>query len=86
VADLNPTDPASVFRIVAVSNRPPTNTVCFRSSSNRVYALALTTNLMAPGAWTNVTGVTNAGNGGIYWLTATNSTPSPFYRVQVEVP
>ena len=86
IADLCPTNPNSCFEIVAISNRAPTNAVCFLSSSNRLYRLEWTTNLIA-GVWTNTPSVVPvAGNGGLFWLTDTNA-PSPrFYKVSVRVP
>ena len=88
IADLNPTDPASVFEVVAVaaSNQPPREVIYFRSSSNRVYALLWTTNLVS-GAWTNLPGATPvAGNGTLFSLSDTNATAPRFYRVQAQVP
>jgi hypothetical protein len=85
IADLNPTNPASVFEVVAVSNLPPNRMVYFTSSSNRVYALLWTTNLIS-GAWTNLSGATPVeGNGGILSLSDTNTTALRFYQIQAQV-
>ena len=44
------------------------------------------TNLLVPGSWTNVTDVTNWGNGGVLWLNDTNGGSLRFYRIGVRVP
>ena len=86
IADLCPTNPNSCFEIVAISNRAPTNVVCFLSSSNRLYRLDWTTNLIA-GVWTNTPGATPVfGNGGLFWLNDTNVASPRFYKVSVQVP
>jgi hypothetical protein len=86
IADTDPTNPASCFAIVALSNQPPSQWVFFPSSSNRVYALQWRTNLMS-GAWTNLPGATpTTGNGGLFWLSDTNAASPRFYRVGVRVP
>lgn len=58
-ADLNPTNPASCFEIVGVSNQPPNRVICFRprSSTGRLYRLMYVTN-RASGAWTALPGAT----------------------------
>jgi hypothetical protein len=86
IADLCPTNPDSCFAIVSISNRPPTNTVCFLSSSNRIYWLEWTTNLVA-GVWTNSPGVPPvAGNGGVFGMNDTNPVSPRFFKVHVRVP
>lgn len=86
VADTDPLDPVSYFHIVAVSNLQPAKAVCFPSSSNRIYTLLWTTNLIS-GSWTNLPGATPAtGNGHFFWLSDTNATSPRFYRVRVCVP
>ena len=85
LADTNPTNALSCFRITAISNGPPV-TVEFGSSSNRVYTLLSCTNLAAP-FWTPVPGQTSIqGNGALQELSDTNAAPPRFYRVQVQVP
>jgi hypothetical protein len=85
IADLNPTNPASRLKIATISNQIPNRVVYFTpASSNRVYALQYSTNLVT-GVWTNVTPVTNWGNGGTCWLTDTNLS-SRFYRIMVQLP
>lgn len=84
IADLNPTISTSVFEVVAVSNTTPSKLVYFTSSSNRVYALLWTTNLVS-GTWTNLPGATPvAGNGSIFSLSDTNTVALRYYRVQVQ--
>lgn len=85
IADLNPTNPASLFRIVAATNGPPLR-VFFLSSSNRLYALNRNTNLVS-GVWTNVPGQgPRVGAGGPDWLQDTNAVPAGFYRLDVRLP
>jgi len=86
IADLCPTNPESRFEIMAITNQVPTNAVYFQSSSNRLYRLEWTTNLVA-GSWTNLPGATpTTGNGHLFWLTDTNAAAARFYRVTVRVP
>jgi len=87
IADTDPTNPASCFSIVAMSNQPPSQWVFFPSSSNRVYALQWRTNLVS-GVWTNLPGVTNVcGDGHLFHLVDTNPAAAGiFYRVGVQVP
>ncbi len=83
---MNPTNPASHLKIVTISNQVPNRVVYFTlASSNRVYALQYSTNLVT-GVWTNVIPVSNLGNGGTYWLSDTNSTVLHYYRVVVQLP
>lgn len=86
IADLNPTNPASSFRITAISSLPPF-TVCFISSSNRQYALNGCSNLPG-GSWTNVPGIgPRIGAGGVDSMGDTNNPPyGLFYRLTVELP
>ena len=85
LADLNPTNAASVLKVVAVTNQAMSRFVYFTpSSTGRVYALWYSTNLVS-GIWTNLTPVTNWGNGGTCWLTDTNLS-SRYYRIAVQLP
>lgn len=85
IADLNPTNPASHLKIITITNQVPNRVVYFLpASTGRVYALQYSTNLMS-GSWTNITPVTNWGNGGTCWLTDTNLS-SRFYRIMVQLP
>jgi parallel beta-helix repeat protein len=88
VADTDPTDALSYFRIAAISNLPPV-TVYFPSSSNRLYMLFYSTNLGSnPAAlgWTNLAGQTDIpGAGGTGALADTNVGPARFYRVGARI-
>ena len=84
VADTDPTNPASYFYAVAISNLPMA-TVYFPSSARRYYTLEQSVDLQA-GAWTNVQGQTDIqGAGGLDSLQDTNETPQQAYRVEVKV-
>ena len=87
IADTNPTNALSVFRIAAISNVPPV-TVYFPSSSNRRYTLSYATNLESAVAWSNVAGQVDVpGNGALRSLVDTDSAPAQkFYRVEVKTP
>ena len=85
IADTDPTSAVSYLRITVVSNVPPTR-VYFRSSSNRLYSLSRTTNLLQA-AWDDVPGQTNvAGSGGLQALPDTNQFQRGFYRIGVRMP
>ena len=90
MADTNPTNALSYFRISALSNAAPW-TIHFSSSSNRQYTLSSATNLIGQGpgtVWTEVTGQVNVpGSGNSQTLTDPNPTsPQKLYRVRVRVP
>jgi hypothetical protein len=86
IADLCPTNPNSCFEIIAISNRTSTNAVCFFSSSNRLYRLEWTTNLIG-GVWTNSPGaIPVSGSGSLFWLNDTNAASPRFYKVSVRLP
>jgi len=86
-ADLNPTNPSSVFEVVGLSNQPPNRVVCFHpTSTGRVYRLLYSTNL-ASGVWTNLPGcLAIQGQAGQMALSDSNSASARFYRVEVRVP
>ncbi|MCX7591162.1 MAG: fibronectin type III domain-containing protein, partial [Kiritimatiellae bacterium] len=86
VADTDPTNASSFFRIEAVSNSPVW-TVWFRSSTRRVYRLFYTPTLTNV-QWRGVTGASNVwGNGTILGLGDPNTTVTGrFYRVGVSLP
>ncbi len=86
VADTDPTNALSHFRITAISNLPPV-TVYFPSSSNRQYTLYYSNRTDAP-LLSPVPGqVDVAGTGGVRTLTDTNATTAQkFYRLGVKVP
>lgn len=87
IADLCPTNPASLLEIVAISNQPLARTVHFLpSSTGRQYRLLYTTNLLV-GAWSNLPGVAPVqGAGGPMLLVDTNTAPARFYRIGVQLP
>lgn len=85
VADTDPWDAASLFAIVAVSNRP-VPAVGVASSAQRVYSLYGSTNLVS-GGWSALPpSVGCPGTGGLLFLTDTNALPVRFYRVEVDLP
>ena len=86
-ADLDPTNSASVFEIVAISNLPPNRVIVFgATSTNRVYRLLYASDL-AGGVWTNLPGqVPTPGQPGRMSLSDAPGTASRFYRVEVQVP
>lgn len=81
-ADTNPTNAASLFEIVSVSNATAM-AFHFASSSNRTYGLQ-GCNSLATGSWVHVAGATNHhGTGGEDELRDTNDPPmGPFYRLR----
>jgi hypothetical protein len=87
VADTDPTNAASRFRIVAVSNLPPWRVYFEGSSTGRQYTIHWTTNLVSA-AWTNDPGQPPVwGHGGVDALTDTNtSAKARFYRLEVTLP
>ena len=86
IADTDPTDGDSFFRIAAVSNRDATAEVWVDSSAERRYSLECTTNLAVPD-WQPVAGQTNLpGLDGLRALVETNPPEPHHYRVGVHVP
>ncbi len=87
VADTNPTNGLSYFKLTGMTGSNGVAEVRFVSSSNRVYTLYRATNLVQA-AWTNIAGRSRIpGIGGADRLTDTNGAPSRgYYRVSVEVP
>ena len=84
VTDTDPTNPASFFHIVVISNLPPA-AVYFTSSARRYYTLQRRADLQT-GSWTNVTAqIDIQGAGGIDSLQDTTATSQQFYRVEVKV-
>lgn len=85
VADTDPTNAASYFRITGVTNLPPW-TIYFDSSSDRAYTLIWCSNLV-DGTWSNVMGQeSRKGVGGPDQMQDTNSSASQFYRLKVDLP
>jgi hypothetical protein len=86
VADTNPVDGLSRFRVAAGSTAQ-SGAVYFLSSSNRQYTLFRSTNLTVNAGWSVVPGQMDmAGNGEVLTLHDTNSAPLKFYKVGVKVP
>ena len=87
IADLNPTNPASIFRILDGEPGPP-RTVHFEpGSTGRVYSFQYTDDL-TDGIWTNVPGVApRFGLGAQDSVTDPNDPPAgSFYRIEVQLP
>jgi hypothetical protein len=90
IADTNPTDPRSVFRIVSISGGPQVR-VEFQSSASRQYTLNYSNDLITeaqPGTvWAVVPGqIDIPGNGGLQTLTDNAPLPQRFYQVSVRIP
>ena len=84
VADTNPTNPASYFRLQSIT-AGATKTINFFSSSNRNYTLFHTPQI--PATWSPVPEQSAIrGKGGADSLTHTNPAPTGFYKVGVAVP
>lgn len=83
LADTNPTNEASLFRLVSISKTSPL-LVFFPSSSNRLYSMQSSSNLQT---WLAVPGQTNrTGNGGLFSMADTNDAITSMYRVWVGLP
>ncbi|MDD4016709.1 MAG: choice-of-anchor Q domain-containing protein [Kiritimatiellae bacterium] len=86
VADTDPTNAVSHFRVTAISNGPPVRVFFEPGSSVRAYTLQATTNLAA-GPWADVPGQgPRAGAGGADAMADDAGDRTRFYRVKVEVP
>ena len=81
----NPTNAASVFRIMAFTNSPASANVTWQSVASRLYWIERSTNLTAvPPFQTIATNITGIGGSQTYIdTTATNAGPN-FYRVGVQ--
>ncbi|MCX6912116.1 MAG: hypothetical protein NT167_03510 [Verrucomicrobia bacterium] len=85
MADTDPTNAASYFRMTGVTNLPPW-TIYFDSSSDRAYTLSWCSNLV-DGIWTNVPGQeSREGVGGLDQMQDTNTSPGRFYRLKADLP
>jgi Concanavalin A-like lectin/glucanases superfamily len=86
IAGLNPTNPSSVFKIMAVTNQGSGWQVYFQSLTDRTYSLMFATN--SPGAtWSNVAGQSDIwGSNTLMSLHDTNAWPVRFYRLDVKKP
>lgn len=88
VAGLNPTNPASLFRLRIEPAQPGRMRLVFSPRwEDRYYALLFRTNLAAGAAWTNVTGAATTDNGTERSVTDLNASGnSKFYRVRITLP
>jgi hypothetical protein len=86
MADTDPFNATDFLHIAAFTNRPIAKTY-FTSSSNRVYSLEASTNLMT-NLWWVVSGQSNiVGKGVGDWLSDTNAVgTNRFYRLKVALP
>lgn len=89
IADTNPTNAASLFRIIAIEKGPPV-TVSVPTSAQRLYTLYSITDLTSSWpdlTWNAVPGqVDIPGTGGLLTLTNGNDTETRLYRVGVRLP
>ncbi len=88
IADLNPTNPASVFVMTTISNAPggAASVIASPGSTARVYQLFSTTNLAAlPQTWPPY-GPVRTGTGAGVVFTVTNDAPRRSYRTGVQAP
>jgi hypothetical protein len=87
VAGTNPTNAASVLKMLSVNSSATNKVITWSSVSTRAYSLAMATNLVAIPAfsvvWSNI-----AGLAGTTSFTDTNPSagPAAFYRVAVQPP
>lgn len=84
IADTNPTNSDDYLCINSVSKNSPL-TVYFESSSNRIYSLLWSTN-MVDGVWTDVPGSLHMGAGGADSITVNRTAPAEFYKLEAELP
>jgi MOSC domain-containing protein YiiM len=86
IADTDPADPNSAFRIVAVEPGPPFRIHFEPGSTRRLYTLQSTTGFLSE-SWTNVPDAApRPGNGGVDNLEDAEPAASRFYRILVELP
>ena len=86
IADTNPTNAMSRFRIVGIEAGPPVKVTYDPGSTGRVYTLQRLADL-AEGRWTNVPNQgPRAGAGGVDTMVDTNAIAARFYRVLVQMP
>jgi hypothetical protein len=90
LAETNPTNTLSYFRIESISNVPPL-TVYFQSATNRLYSLLYSPKLVGDTGsttpWRKLPDPTaQLGTGGRLGLSDTNPVSPRFYRVNVELP
>jgi hypothetical protein len=80
IAELNPTNPASVLQITGIGTN---GVVISPVATDRVYATYFTTNLVSSN-W--VQNVLHPGTGTTMFIAFTNQTAKGFYRVGVQLP
>ncbi len=86
IADTDPTNAASVFRIESLNFIPPEWRIYVQSSTGRIYTLWFTENL-GENCWTNLSSQTGlSGSGGALPLVHTNGVGQGYYRVRVNLP
>jgi YD repeat-containing protein len=91
IADTDPGNPQDTFRVLAIYPGPPVSVTFRPGSTNRVYRLMGTDDLVT-GAWTNVPGAgprpgTGAGPDRQDTIFDENDPPAgPFYRIKVQCP
>jgi predicted outer membrane repeat protein len=83
-ADLNPTNPASRFLVIGVSNTEPLQVFFNPSSTGRVYTLQYCDDPKT-GTWNNVVGQVDI-RGGTNWLSDASGSAVRIYRVNVDLP
>lgn len=86
IADTNPTNAASYFRVTHIDCGPPVVVHFEPGSTGRVYSFQFTDDLKS-GSWTHVSGVTpRMGHGGEDSMSDTNIVPARSHRILVEHP
>ena len=82
IAGTNPTNAASLLKMISASNAPSGTTVSWQSVAAKTYQVSSRTNLGA-GAWQNVGSPVTAGGATAQTVGATATNGYRFYRVQV---
>lgn len=82
VADTNPRDADSYLRLEKITD----NSVEFLTSTNRIYTVLYSTNLLSP-TWIELSNAINfPGDGAMKSITVTSSEQAAFFRVQARLP
>lgn len=87
-ADTDPTNSASYFHLLSISNGPPPAVRFEPGSTGRIYSFQFTDDLLDGASWSNVPGVPpRPGTGGVDGMSDGNAPPAKRnYRIRVEVP